>query len=237
MPHPARALRVVTPVRVEPFRRGAGHVGGTTEHCGCADGRPRRWGTPVLHEPSLRGAPRNYPVVGDPSPDGDHQTVAMHATRRARPLVREVKASISQRAHGIGHWSHPATAEPQRAKRGPAHDGTGGHTPQQGARPGVVHLRQTNASRRRGSRQPRQPAHPRVARRRHDPIQRLSMAVPTTMSTRNSGSRARRLRIAVVRGRRRSHGQPRQRIMCATAAEQARRNACDRETRCSTKGP
>jgi hypothetical protein len=207
-PPPVSASRVVPLVRVDALRGERGCVEGTTEHCGCADGRPRRGG----HARSRRARPCRAPTQlfcgPDPPPDGDHRTVALHPTGRARPQVREVKASISQRAHRIGHRPTPPPRDRRRAKRGRGHPTTGGHTP----RRGEAGSRASPTDRR----EPPSRIAPTPPTRGHDPIQRLPMAAFTTISTRNSGSCARRSRVAVVHGCRRSHGQPTQRIMCTT---------------------
>jgi hypothetical protein len=163
--------------------------------------------------PSLPGA---YATIlwSRPLTPSEQRIVASRAAGGARPRSGRVKASISQRAHGIGHPPRPATATPQRANRGPVHERTGGR-----ARERCEAGSRASPTGRRGSRSGIAPTPPT---RGHDPIQRLPMAVPTTMSTRNSGSRPRRSRVSGVHGCRRSHGQPRQPIMRATTAEQAR---------------
>jgi hypothetical protein len=155
-----------------------------------------------------------------PSPEGDHRIVALRSAGRARPQVREGKPSISQRAHRIGH-------PPSRPPRDRSARSAGSPTREPVVTPagrGEAGSRASPTDRR----EPRSKIAPTPPTRAglwapgsHDPIQRLPTAASTTMNTRHFGSCSRRSGISVVHGRRRSHGQPRQRIMCATAERAA----------------
>jgi hypothetical protein len=214
--------------------RGAGlRWGGTAEHRGCAGGRPRRGGTPVPDEPVPAGCLRNCPVaptlrrtVTTGSSPCTRRDVLVHG-REARRASRRAPTESVDLPPG-----HRGTAAREAL---PAHPRTGGHARRSGrGRESCISNRPTRAA----VEDRANPANPRCAAPgRHDPIQRLPTAVPTTTSTRHSGSCARRSRIAVVHGRRRSHGRPRQRIMCSASAgtgRRQRRTPMITKSRCSS---
>jgi hypothetical protein len=153
-PPPISASRVVLRVRVDAFRGERGCVGNYRTLW--LRGQPSP--TPGHARPPrarLCRVPTQLSCGPDPSLDGDHGMVALRATRRARPQVREAKTSISQRAHRIGHPpSRPPRDRSARSATRPIEDRWSRQ--QEGARPGVLHLQQTETSRRRGSRQPHQ---------------------------------------------------------------------------------
>jgi hypothetical protein len=70
---------------------------------------------PFSTSSSLRGARATilWPLSSTPS---EQPKVALRPAGRARPRAREDKASISQRAHGIGHPPNRPPRRPQRAK-------------------------------------------------------------------------------------------------------------------------
>jgi hypothetical protein len=140
---------------------------------------------------------------------GDHRIVALAGAGRARRWVREARRASPSAPTGAVVFL-PGHGGPEARGARAAHASSGGHAPQEGGREWCISTERREA---------RSRVAPTPPTRGHDPICRLSMAVPTTMSTRYFGSCPRRSRVSVVHGCHRSHGQPIQRIMRAATAE------------------